>query len=197
MTSGEWLEQVVGYAALSNPETLRESYDRAQTVIARGVQGDFVECGVFGGAQVAAMARAILDGPASDRKVHLFDSFKGIPKPGEHDSDITDWEAFRDQTLCPMKDVKDHMFRWGIPDSMLVYHEGMFEDTVPLVKDLKIAILRLDGDLYESTKVCLDHLYPMVVRGGWVIIDDWGLSGARKATVEFNLKGPAYFQKQD
>ena len=212
----EWLHNV-SLAALSNPETVRASYDIARLAIERGVPGDFVECGVFGGAQCAAMARAIMDdaervlgvGYNYERRVHLFDSFDGIPAPGEHDTDIEPGmhAAFADQTRCSLKDCQDHMREWGIPDELLVWHPGRFEDTVgpfgPLGRGVaadlpqSIAILRLDGDLYESTKVCLEHLYPLLSPGGWCIIDDMGLVGARKAVDEYmkNASRPTYWQK--
>src|SRR6185369_7750988 len=83
----KWLDNVA-LAALSSKETLLSTYDLARNVIERGVPGDFVECGVFGGAQCAVMARAIKDQRLEDyqdRRVHLFDSFEGVPAQGEHD----------------------------------------------------------------------------------------------------------------
>ena len=202
----KWLDNVA-LAALSNRETVRESYDRARNVIERGVPGDFVECGVYGGAQCAAMARAIWDTRRDqslplcgvERHVHLFDSFAGVPAPGEHDTDIEPHmvEEFNRGTTCPLDSVKDHMREWGLPEDLFVYHEGLFENVVPWAKLGPIAILRLDGDWYESVRVCLEHLLPLVSRGGWVIVDDWGLAGARKAADEFINHGPAYFQVAD
>lgn len=255
----DWLHNV-SLAALSSPDTVRASYDIARLAIERGVPGDFVECGVFGGAQCAAMARAIMDcnnaqpGPwcyaaklatdppsmasmyfctlppghpgnhvahlggtgdpvheweqskiNSTRRVHLFDSFDGIPAPGEHDTDIEPGmhAAFADQTRCTLEDCKNHFREWGIPDELLCWHQGPFSETV-LNDNLgygceleHIAVLRLDGDLYESTKVCLEHLYPLLSPGGWCIIDDMGLVGARKAVDEYmaNLSRPTYWQR--
>jgi len=203
----KWLDNVA-LAALSSKETLLATYDLARNVIERGVPGDFVECGVFGGAQCAVMARAIMErpdgyGPSGfdyRRRVHLFDSFEGVPAPGEHD---LEWVHPAGISLCTLEGVKQHMAEWGIPEELLVYHQGWFKDTLWQATDCqrstwinKIAILRLDGDLYESTKVCMEHLYPLVSVGGWVIIDDFGLSGARKAFLEsIGDTGPAYFVK--
>ncbi len=84
---------------------------------------------------------------------------------------------------------------WGIPDELLMYHPGWFKDTVASMMQTPIALLRLDGDLYESTKVCAETLYPLVSPGGWIIVDDFSLSGARKAFLEVVPDtGPAYFQ---
>ncbi len=188
-----WLGNVA-LAALSSKETLLASYDLARNVIERGVPGDFVECGVFGGAQCAVMARALMEYEVgTKRRVHLFDSFEGVPAPGEHD---LEWKHPAGISLCTLEGVKQHFSEWGIPEDLLMYHPGWFLDTIPYVGNGPIAILRLDGDLYDSTKVCMEHLYPLVSPGGWVIVDDFGLSGARKAFLEtVGDTGPAYFQK--
>lgn len=209
----EWLDNV-SLGALSTRETVQASYDIARLAIERGVPGDFVECGVFGGAQCAAMARAIMDSAGTlhdalqrmNRRVHLFDCFSGIPAPGPHDTDIEPGmgEAFNNQTSCCLEDCKRNMRAWGIPDELLVWHPGLFQDTVGKFAndlrcsdDMHIAVLRLDGDLYESTRVCLEDLYPLISKGGWCIIDDIGLVGARKAVDEYmkNLSRPTYWQK--
>jgi len=203
----DWLDNVA-LAALSSKETLLATYDLARNVIERSVPGDFVECGVFGGAQCAVMARAIMEADnfhweLGVKRVHLFDSFEGIPPGGIHD---LEWTLPPGASVCSLQAVKDHMTEWGIPDELLVYHPGLFQLTVerstepdwpvgPAIK--RIALLRLDGDLYESTKVCTEHLYPLVSPGGWIIVDDFALSGARKAYLEsVGDTGPAYFQKQ-
>jgi len=205
----EWLDNVC-LGALSHPATVKASYDIARLVIDNNIPGDFVECGVFGGAQCAAMARAIMDSNSQDRRVHLFDCFEGIPAPGEHDTDIEAGmhEAFQNQTACSLEDCRRHMHDWGIPEKILCYHQGLFADEIPAaIREegryarhtwlAKIAILRLDGDLYESTRVCLDNLYPLLSPGGWCIVDDMGLVGARKAVDEYmkNLSRPTYWQK--
>jgi O-methyltransferase len=209
----DWLDNVA-LGALSSKETLLATYDLARNVIERGVPGDFVECGVFGGAQCAVMARAIMNDhwgaqgeklPRSGfprRRVHLFDSFQGVPQSGPHDQE---WNHEPGISICSLGSVKAHMAEWGIPEELLVYHGGWFMDTIPDAttgfpdfKDPldKVALLRLDGDLYESTKVCTEHLYPLVSPGGWIIVDDFALSGARKAYLEsVGDTGPAYFKK--
>lgn len=87
------------------------------------------------------------------------------------------------------------MREWGVPEDFLVWHPGWFQDTVPGANIDQIALLRLDGDLYESTLVCLQHLYPRVVSGGWVIVDDYGLPGCREAVNQFLGSEPIYFRR--
>lgn len=212
------LETIAG-RALSSLHTVRASYDIARMAIERGVPGDFVECGVFAGANAAAMAKAILDqvelrcsrivratgGIVSRRpRVHLFDSFEGIPQAGPHDTEFLEYGHKPGLSTCSLEAVKTHMQEWGIPEELLVYHPGWFADTTPERSYSwnrngieGIAVLRLDGDLYESTKVCLEHLLPLVSPGGWVIVDDFDLSGARKAVMEIagGQMGPTYFQR--
>lgn len=193
---------VIGERALSSTWTLRASYLLAKAAIEEGIPGDFVECGVFAGVQCAAMAKALMDLRITDRKVHLFDSFEGIPKAGRFDNDLRPLVGeggMRESSgvsVCPMEDVQRHMEQWQIDPSLLVWHPGWFEDTVPNSGIARIAVLRLDGDLYDSTRVCLEHLYPLLSPGGWCIADDWNLDGCRKAITEIvGYPHPIYWRR--
>lgn len=166
-------------------------------VIAEGVAGDLVECGVFAGAQAAATALAVMESGES-RRVHLFDTFTGIPAAGPHDREFIEAGHPAGLSACSIAQVRGYMDAWGIPADLLVYHEGLFADTVPTADLGAIAMLRLDGDLYDSTKVCIEYLYPKLSKGGVLVADDFGLSGCRKAVSEFfEATGfpPAYFVK--
>lgn len=186
-------------------ETLASTYMLARDIIERGIPGDFCECGVYAGAEPAVMARAIQSmlayGSEADRqsaigrRVHLFDSFEGIPQPGPEDSEMIQAGNPAGDASCPMADVQKNMRAFGIPDELLVYHPGWFTDTMPGWTQ-QLALLRLDCDLYESTKTALTHLYPTLVRAGWLIVDDYPLSGCRKALHEcVGYLQPGYFQK--
>jgi O-methyltransferase len=206
----DWLDNV-SLAALSSKETLLTTFDLARIVIERGIPGDFVECGVYGGAQCAVMARAIMGRieiedsrwkqgdkiPRQNRRVHLFDSFAGVPAAGPHDEG---WTHEPGVSKCDLDSVKAHMREWGITDELLWYHPGLFEETLEWAHPsvVGIAILRIDCDLYESTRLCLKHLLPLVSPGGYVICDDFALPGSRKAVLESPIanEGPAYFQVQ-
>lgn len=189
-----WMNNVA-LAALSSRETVWASYTTARAAVTAGISGDFVECGVFGGAQAAAMARAIMD-TGSLKRVHLFDSFAGIPAAGPHDAEFLAAGHEAGLSVCTLAAVQEHMREWGIPDDLLVYHPGLFAETVPGADIGPIAVLRLDGDLYESTKVCVDALVPKVSSGGWVIVDDYHLSGCRQAVTEaLGYPAPVYFQR--
>ncbi len=195
----EWFNRV-SYSALADTPSIQATYDLARCMIEQNVPGDFVECGVYAGAQAAMMARAILDDETLDaranRKVHLFDCFEGVPLAGPEDRELAEVPA--GEAKCSLSAVMQNMRNWGIPPELVVYHPGLFERTVPLatrdgiVKD--IAFLRLDGDLYRSTTVCMEHLHSRVVRGGWVCVDDFNLSGCRKAVLETVVPAPIYWR---
>jgi O-methyltransferase len=203
----EWFEQVC-QSALGHRTSQEATYDLARVTLARGIPGDFVECGVYAGASCAIMARAIMDHNAevqareqrgkTNARVHLFDCFEGIPKPGPHDDPAQVREG---EAKCSLAQVKANMKRWGIPDDMLVYWQGDFSKTVPdfatwaTAQNVSIAFLRLDGDLYESTKVCMEHLYPLVSKGGYVICDDYDLHGCRYALHETVMPAPIAWRK--
>lgn len=213
MTPALW--ETICYSALGHRSSQEQTYDIARLVLDRHIPGDFVECGVYAGASCAIMAHAIMDA-WSERtglnfeacnmsewtgpRVHLFDSFAGIPRPGPNDVDLV---ANRGgESAVPIDDVRANMERWKVPDELLIYWQGIFSITVPWSKVTndggrlgKISLLRLDGDLYESTKVCITHLWPLVSPGGYVIVDDFNLDGSRLAMFEHGYPAPVLFRK--
>lgn len=173
--------------------------------------GDFVECGVWNGGAVGLMALANLKYGKERRNLHLFDAFEEICAPNEKvDGEKAINEIRRilgknvptEGELIPLKGIYNRfggpsdIFKCknlientiGYPAINIFYHKGWFQNTVPIKsKEIeKIAILRLDGDWYESTKICIENLYDKVVSGGFIIFDDYGLySGCKKAIDEF------------
>lgn len=182
--------------AYSSEETLLFSYECANKM--KDVEGDYVECGVAAGAQIIAMACA-----APDKAIHAFDSFEGIPLPSNRDDQMPGikYLSKEEQSLLPnageqelvssgatvvsLDSFMDNLFASGISLANILVHKGWFENTIPKSNIEKISILRLDGDLYNSTLVCLVHLFSKVVDGGIVIIDDWQLEGCRLACEEY------------
>jgi hypothetical protein len=171
---------MVRYDRLSN------AFDLANQIERDGIKGAIVECGVWRGGCIATMAW-VSKQVGSNRHIWLFDSFEGLPKPVEKDGEkgqlhIGDYAA-------PQQAAEEILFKiLKIDPNQVHIVKGWFQDSLPLTKDQvgPIAILRLDGDLYESTKFPLNHLYPQVVHGGYVIIDDYGCwEGCQIATDEF------------
>jgi O-methyltransferase len=156
----------------------------------REIKGDIAECGVWRGGMIASIAEVL----GGDRKYYLFDSFEGLPVPGQNDgTDAFKWQANTQSpeyyNNCKAEEfyAKDAMSLSGIRD----YHicKGWFNETLPGAKCNEIALLRLDGDWYESTMDCLTNLYPKVVDGGLVIIDDYYFwDGCTKAVHDYLSK---------
>lgn len=188
----EYAQQI----AYSTKQTLRFSYEQAKAY--SDSIGCFVECGVAAGAQIIAMRAG-----APDKLIHAFDSFQGIPMPSNMDDQMPGVKYFTEEerlllpnpgeqilessgmTSVSVDDFKKHLVESGAGLDNLEIHKGWFEETMPVNEVGDIAILRLDGDLYNSTMVCLTFLYPKVIKGGIVIIDDWELSGSRQAVIDY------------
>jgi O-methyltransferase len=174
---------------------LEATYDAAAAVIAQEIPGDFVECGVAQGGCSALMAMAAKTDP-SQRRMWLFDSFQGIPDPTAEDFDeateVTGEHIrplVRGSCLGTKSRVESVLFsKFGLNRDSVCLVEGWFQDTLPLYRDRigQIALLRIDGDWYESTLCCLHNYYDRVSPGGYIIIDDYGSCfGCKKAVHEF------------
>jgi len=161
-----------------------------------GIEGDIVECGVWrgGSSLVAALA---LDQVGDKRGMWLYDTFEGMAPPTDQDVDYSGRPAEQILAEIPrdpgadnvwayatLEDVRQNM---GLADSRAIeYVAGKVEDTIPARTPDKIALLRLDTDWYESTRHELEQLYPLLARGGVLIIDDYGhWQGAKRAVDEF------------
>jgi hypothetical protein len=191
-----------------SPRRLFNAWDLVRAVERDGVPGAIVECGVWSGGSVGLMALASARYGDGTRPVHLFDSFEGLPQPSRHDEEVLE-DFRRDHGAMALDEGSDgsglHAIgacrgagaaevrrflerRLGIPAARLHVWEGWFQDTVPGAAAAigPIAVLRLDGDWYESTRTCLEGLWDAVVPGGYVIIDDYGtFTGCRRAVDEF------------
>ncbi len=167
-------------------------------VIQNGIEGDFVECGVWKGGSTMVIAATLKLLEVTDRKLYLYDTFEGMSTPTADDVDLKGRDAdyllyggvqeLVDENICfsPIEEVKANMALTGYPDKHTYYVKGMVEDTIPGVIQEKIALLRLDTDFYESTKHEMLHLYPLLVKRGILLIDDYGhWQGARKAIDEY------------
>jgi O-methyltransferase len=163
-----------------------------ETVLADHVPGDLVECGVWrGGASILMRATLAAYGDES-RCVWLADSFAGVPPP-----DAANYSADKGDKLylaapilaVPERDVRANFERYGLLDDQVRFLPGWFKDTLRDAPIDKIAVLRLDGDLYESTIQALDGLYERLSPGGFCIIDDYhAIDGCRQAVADYRAK---------
>lgn len=169
-----------------------------------GIPGAFVECGVYSGASEHIMIRALENLKAEPRDLWLFDTFEGMPRPGEGErfrdepegETMARWEREKNAAgtgsswvCCSIDAVRENLYATGYPKERLHFVKGMVENTIPGRMPETIALLRLDTDFYSSTRHEFEHLYPRLVSGGVVIVDDYGaFLGSRKATDEYRTE---------
>jgi hypothetical protein len=159
-----------------------------EDVLARGVPGDLMETGVWRGGACIFM-RAILKAHCvSDRRVWVADSFEGLPKPDsrKYPADA----GLRLHTMpalaVSLEEVMQNFQEYGLLDEQVRFLKGWFRDTLPKAPVERLAVLRLDGDMYESTIEALEHLYPRLSTGGYLIVDDYGaVPACRRAVDDF------------
>lgn len=167
---------MVGTKRLRNVRLLLES------VIGEGVPGDFVETGVWrGGACI--MARAVLQAyGVKDRSIIACDSFEGLPEPNAADFPADEGSTFHTYAdlAVSLEQVQANFEKFDLLDDQVVFLKGWFRDTMPKVPSKQVAVLRLDGDMYESTIDPLRSLYDRIPTGGYVIIDDYHVVEASK-----------------
>lgn len=187
-SGGDWpsvAHTMVGTARLDN---VQECLER---VIADSIPGDFIETGVWRGG-VCILARGVFKAHGlTDRTVWVADSFEGIPVVTEtsHPTDrLIELHQFNEVLGISQETVRDNFARYGLLDDQVKFLPGWFRDTLPTAPIERLSVLRLDGDLYESTKDALVNLYPKLSPGGYVIVDDYlvpGCDGCRDAVDEF------------
>lgn len=175
---------MVGIHRLNNLERCVEH------VLARGVPGDLLEAGVWrGGASI--FLRALLaahDEP--ERRVFAADSFAGMPPPdpARHPADAGIDLSRETRLRVPLEEVRRNFARYGLLDERVVFVPGWFRDSLPAAPIGRLAVLRLDADLYGSTRDVLTHLYPRVSAGGCVIVDDWWFPPCRTAVEDYRAE---------
>jgi O-methyltransferase len=192
------LEQVRPYS-MTTVERLYGLWTSVRYLIEAGIEGDFVEAGVWRGGSVMLMARELLRSGAKPRPLWLYDTFAGLPKPDETlDIDvlgnrgIDGWQAHNvtgDTSTWAFADeaeVRANMTSTGYPGEHLRFVVGKVEETVPAQVPDRIALLRIDTDWYASYKHLLNSMYDRLVPGGVLLLDDYGhFLGARRAVDEF------------
>jgi len=160
---------------------LNRLYSLARGIEAEGIDGIVVECGVFRGGSAALLAAAT----SPTRQVYLFDSFKGLPPPGDKDGHA---RSLYREGWChgTISDVRRICRRVGVDDSRIHTIEGWFQDTLPEFPPQPVALLHIDADWYESVRLCLEAFYDRVSPGGSIAFDDYGRwEGCTRAVDEF------------
>ncbi len=177
-------ETMIGLNRLDNLQRCIED------VLERDVPGDFIETGVWrGGAAIFMRAMLAVRGDTR-RRVWAADSFQGQPKPDRQNFPLDANDVFwtMDIMKASLVDVKCNFARYDMLDEQVQFLVGWFKDTLPAAPIEQLSILRLDGDLYESTYEALDALYPKLSVGGYVIIDDYVLPACRAAVDDYRAR---------
>lgn len=184
---------------MTSKERMYALYAACMHVVDTGLDGAFVECGVWKGGSAMMMAACLKSKGKTDRDIYLYDTFEGMPKPEEMDRSFTGENAQGQfetsaidedsSTWCysSIDEVKRNMLSVGYPEERIHMIKGKVEESLPAQAPTgPIALLRLDTDWYSSTQQELLHLYPLLVKRGVLIIDDYGhWEGAQKAVLEY------------
>lgn len=169
---------MVGHRRLDNVQQCIED------VLRNKVPGDFIETGVWRGGTVILMRALLKVHGVTDRTVWAADSFEGLPAPASAD-DGHDLSRV-DYLKVSLEQVESNFERFGLLDDQVRFLQGWFCDTLPRAPIDRLALLRLDGDLYSSTMDALRNLYHRVSPGGYVIVDDYySWDSCRRAVDEF------------
>ena len=183
---------------MTGPDKMYALIQAVRYVTRHRIPGDVVECGVWRGGSMQAVARTLIEAGDTTRYLHLFDTYEGMPPPTDRDlrrsdersaEELLATESPEDSkvwAVATLDDVQDGFSRLPYPSERVHFVKGKVEDTIPEHAPEQIAILRLDTDWYESTRHELEHLYPRLSPGGVLLLDDYGYwEGAREAVDEF------------
>ena len=190
--------QFVRPYTMTSPERIRALCSAVRYIEKAGIEGAVVECGVWRGGSMMAVARTLSNLGAANRDLYLFDTFEGMTEPGPHDIALTGETAKcllgrsdrteEDRVWCyaPKERVAQALALTMYPKGLVHLIPGRVEETLATAAPQHIALLRLDTDWYESTRHEMEMLFPRLCRGGVLIIDDYGhWQGARRAVDEY------------
>ena len=184
----DWPAQAETMIGLRRLDNLQQCVTQ---VIRRGVPGDLIETGVWRGGATILM-RAVLEACGdTERRVWVADSFEGLPKPDadRYPADQDDQHWTHGRLAVSVDEVKANFARYGLLDDRVQFLVGWFEDTLPSAPIERLAVLRLDGDMYSSTMQALESLYPKLSPGGYVIVDDYGaIPACKEAITDFRAR---------
>jgi O-methyltransferase len=175
---------MIGRARLNNLQLCVER------IIADGVPGDLIETGVWRGGAAIFMRAILAAHGVTDRRVFVADSFAGLPAPdaARYPADAGDQHHRNDYLRVSRSEVEENFRRYGLLDEQVVFLEGWFADTLSRAPVARLAVLRLDGDMYQSTIEALEALYPRLGPGGFCIVDDYALPGCRRAVDDYRQR---------
>lgn len=183
---------------MTSIERMYALYKGVEYIVKNNIPGDFVECGVWKGGSSMLIAKTLLKFGVSDRQIWMYDTYEGMSEPGEEDKDPSGgkahdiWTKLKKEDksgwcVSSLQEVKENLSTTKYLGDLLHFVSGKVEQTIPenMPKE-KIALLRLDTDWYASTKHEMYFMFPLLVKTGVLIIDDYGhWEGAKKAIDEY------------
>jgi len=185
-------------STMTSAERIYSLIEAVKYVETNQIPGAIVECGVWKGGSMMAVAETLRHLNNTSRELYLYDTFEGMSNPedvdkthaGQSASDLMKKDDDKEKNLVwaysTLETVQTGMKSTNYPEGKIKYVKGKVEDTIPSTLPSTIALLRLDTDWYESTRHELEHLFPLLVKGGVLILDDYGYwAGARKAVDEY------------
>jgi O-methyltransferase len=180
----DWPVEAETMIGLKRLENIREC---VTDVVKGGVPGDLIETGVWRGGATIFMRAILAAYGDTERAVWVADSFEGLPKPsGQYEADQGDKHWTFSDLAVSEDEVRANFERYGLLDDQVRFLKGYFQDTLADAPIEQLAVARLDGDMYESTIVALDALYPKLAVGGYLIVDDYGaIAGCRQAVDDY------------
>lgn len=184
----DWPTVAHSMIGLRRLESLAELTDRA---IQEKVPGDFIETGVWRGGACALMRGILKARGVTDRKVYVADSFEGLPPPNEEEypADTGSRLHTRGRLSITQETVQKTFEKYGLLDDQVVFVKGWFKDTLHKIDCENLALVRLDGDMYESTIQAIEALYPKLSKGGFLIVDDYGgIKACEEAITDYRGK---------
>jgi O-methyltransferase len=172
---------------------LAQLRDAVETVVREGIEGDLIETGVWRGGATILMRGVLRAHGVTDRRVWVADSFQGLPRPDPERYPADEGDRLHEQPALaiPLEEVRANFAWHGLLDDQVRFVPGWFRDTLPSLAGHRWSVVRLDGDMYESTIVGLEHLYPGLSPGGFLIVDDYGaVPACRQAVEDFRSANP-------
>jgi len=163
-------------------DNLHDCLDRIRM---NDVPGDVAECGVWRGGSCIFMAGYLKLYDMHSRRVIVADSFDGLPRPKAEDAGLDLSKEVFPELAVSLETVQENFAAYDLSSGSVVFLKGWFKDTLPSAPITQLALLRLDGDLYESTMDCLVALYEKVAPGGIIIVDDYAIPNCRNALHHF------------
>jgi O-methyltransferase len=181
----DWPPSAHTMVGLKRLDNLQRAIER---VLEDDVPGDLIETGVWRGGSVIFMRAVLKAHGVADRRVWVADSFAGLPppEPGKYPRDAGDPFHMFSELAVSLEDVRRNFECYGLLDEQVRFLKGWFADTLPTAPVERLAVARLDGDMYSSTMEALTHLYPKLSPGGFLIVDDYGaVPGCRQAVEDY------------